>query len=312
MRPLGFFEWVVIDNCNLRCPYCVNKGEYSHKNSLKMLYRPGAEIVVAQKLVDVSQEFEKVIVNLTGGEPTVAVRIEEAVRLLAAAGNIEIRLITNLRAVDRFRRIAPYVSQVGVSLHVALRSEREINNIISVVNEYKQKLPVTISQVDNGLTSKDLAELARIQNETGLTIQYQTFIPPWTDNGKVVDGEKISSASFNRSLGKRCTLGYFYFLIEANGTLKYDLWCTTRKTGNNVSLVEEGFPGISHYLLRDMKKCPNKSCGCNYNYFFHDLYLQECQKKGYSQREIFLGENERTLSKFKRLVTKVKTRFRAG
>lgn len=275
-----------------------------------MLYKPGFELVVARKIVDVSHEFEKVIVNLTGGEPTVASKIEEAVKLLASAGNIEIRLITNLRAVDRFIKVAPFVSSVLVSIHIALRSEREINNIISVVNEFKDKLPISISQVDNGLTSKDYAELARIQLETGLTIQYQTFIPPWTDDGKVANAEKISASNFNRSLGKRCALGYFFFLIESDGTLKYDLWCTTRKTDNSVSMIEEGFSGISNYLLEDMKKCPNRSCGCNYNYFFHDLYLNECKIKGYSEREIFLGENERALSKIKRLFAKFKTTIR--
>jgi len=310
MRPLGFFEWVVVDNCNLRCPYCVNKGEYSHKSASRMLYKPGGELVVAQKLVDVSREFEKVIVNLTGGEPTVAANIEEAVKLLSSAGNIETRLITNLRAVERFRKIAPYVSSVLVSLHIALRSEWEISNIISVVNEYKEKLPITISQVDNGLDSKDYAELARIQNETGLTIQYQTFIPPWTDDGKVADGEKISASNFNRSLGKRCSLGYFYFLIEADGTLKYDLWCTTRQTGNHVNMVEKEFAGISGYLLDDMKKCPKKSCGCNYNYFFHDLYLHECRKKGYVLNEIFSGENDSFTSKVKRAYSQIKTRLK--
>ncbi len=312
MRALGFFEWVVIDNCNLRCSYCVNKGEYSHKIASQMLYNPGFELVVAQKIVDVSHEFEKVIVNLTGGEPTVASKIEEAVKLLASAGNIEIRLITNLRAVERFVKIVPYVSSINVSLHIALRSEREINNIISVVNTYQDKLPISISQVDNGLTTKDYSELARIQKETGLAIQYQTFIPPWTEDGKVADGEKITVSNFNRSLGKRCTLGYFYFLIEADGTLKYDLWCTTRKSGNSVSLVAEGFPGISHYLLHDMKKCPNSSCGCNYNYFFHELYLQECKKHGYAHKEIFTGDNERFVSKVKRAFTQIKTRMRAS
>jgi hypothetical protein len=272
-----------------------------------MLYKPGVELVVAQKLVEVSREFEKVIVNLTGGEPTVAAKIEDALQLLATAKNIEIRLITNLRAVERFKKVVPYVSTVLVSLHIPLRSEREINNIISVVNEYKEKVTINISQVDNRLSAQDYAILSRIQKETGLPVQYQTYIPPWTDDGKVKDGDKIAASYFNSSLGKRCTLGYFYFLIEADGTLKYDLWCTTRQTNNSVKMVEEGFPGISHYLLSEMKKCPKQACGCNYNYFHHDLYLQECRQKGYPNKEIFTGDNLRAMSKIKRIFSKIKT-----
>lgn len=310
MRSLGFFEWVVIDNCNLRCSYCVNKGEYSHKSKAQMIYVPEREISVAQKIVEVSDEFERMIVNLTGGEPTLAPRLDEAIRILAGAGNIEIRLITNLRAVERFRQIAPYLSLAYVSLHVALRDEQEIDAIIAAINDTKGSLQIFLTQVDFGLTKEDYLKLAKIQKQTGMKIEFQRFIPPWTEDGKLDDAEKISAESFRNSFGKRCALGYFYFLIEADGTLKYDLWCSDRKADKQVSLVENGFPGIGKYILDDMKKCPRQSCGCNYNYFFYDLYKKECRLKGYASSEVFGRYNIRIAAKLKQIFSSIKSRLR--
>lgn len=291
MHTFAFFEWVVVDNCNLKCSYCVNKTEYSHKSKEAMLYRPGNEVSVARRIVDISKEVEYIVVNLTGGEPTLAPRLEEAIRMLAAAGNIEIRLITNLRLVDRFKAIAPYLSQVLVSIHVSLRSREEIDAIIATVQEFKGKLQITLSQVDLELTADNRAELDRISRETGLSIIFQPFIVPWTEANAGHEIKKNTGA-YSSSFGKRCALGYFYFLIESDGTLKYDLWCITRKHSHSVSMVDEGFRGITAYILKDMKTCPNKSCGCNYNYFFHDLYLRECQSKTYARQELFAESDD--------------------
>ncbi len=256
-----------------------------------MLYRPGDEVTVARRIVELSREYERIVVNLTGGEPTLASHLEEAVRILAAAGNIEIWLITNLRLVDRFKAIARYLSQVLVSIHVSLRSREEIDAIIATANEYKGKLLITLSQVDMELSAHDRAELDRIGRETGFKILFQPFIVPWTE-ADAGDKRKKNTGAYISSIGKRCALGYFYFLIESDGTLKYDLWCTTRKHSHSVSLVDEAFPGLSSYILQDMKKCPNKSCGCNYNYLFYDRYLRECQSKNYAQSELFIESDD--------------------
>lgn len=308
-RGLAFFEWVVIDNCNLDCSYCVNKGEYSQKNPSRMRYTPGIEVKIAQKIREVSSEFDKVVVNLTGGEPTIASNIVEAVKELAGADNIEIRLITNLKAASRFEQIALYLSHILVSLHLAYRNEAEVDCIISTVNSFKDKVPITLSQVDLDLTPVIHARLARIQKETGLPISYQTFIPPWTEEGKIERGDEKTAASFQLSRGKRCSLGYFYFFIEADATLRYDLWCSS-ETSKEKSFLSPEPSGLSSCILSDMKKCPKQACGCNYNYFYHDLYLAECKRLGYSEREIFLGKNIRPLSRLGRLISKIKTYFR--
>ena len=33
VRELLYFEWIIYDNCNLNCPYCVTKGDFSHKEN---------------------------------------------------------------------------------------------------------------------------------------------------------------------------------------------------------------------------------------------------------------------------------------
>ena len=309
-RKFCFLEWVVIDNCNLDCSYCVNKGKYSQKNASQMKYVPGVELQVAKKIRSISPQFEKIVVNLTGGEPTVALHIVEAVKELAAAGNVEIRLITNLKATDRFEEIAPYLSSLLVSLHLDYRSNDDVERIISVVNAHKSTLPITLSQVNHDMSSEVHDKLARIKAATRLPISYQTFIPPWTDDGKMGKKNEISVANFQKSLGKRCSLGYFYFFIETDGTLRYDLWCSP-ENARNTSLLLPELTDLSTYVLDDMGKCPKLACGCNYNYCFHDLYLQECHQKGYSQKEIFLGNNLRIMSKILRIFSKIKTSVRA-
>ena len=310
-RKFCFLEWVVIDNCNLDCSYCVNKGKYSQKDASRMRYVPGIELQVAQKIRSISPQFEKIVVNLTGGEPTVALHIVEVVKELAAAGNVEVRLITNLKATDRFEEIAPYLSSVLVSLHLDYRSNDDVERIISVVNAHKSTLPITLSQVDHDMSSEVHNKLARIKAATRLPISYQTFIPPWTDDGKMEKRDVINVANFQKSLGKRCSLGYFYFFIETDGTLRYDLWCSP-ENARNTSFLSPELANLSTYVLDDMKKCPKLACGCNYNYSFHNLYLRECHQKGYPQKEIFFGNNLRIMSKIKRIFSKIKTSFWAS
>jgi len=276
-----------------------------------MRYVPGIELQVAQKIRSISPQFEKIVVNLTGGEPTVALHIVEVVKELAAAGNVEVRLITNLKATDRFEEIAPYLSSVLVSLHLDYRSNDDVERIISVVNAHKSTLPITLSQVDHDMSSEVHNKLARIKAATRLPISYQTFIPPWTDDGKMEKRDVINVANFQKSLGKRCSLGYFYFFIETDGTLRYDLWCSP-ENARNKSFLSSELADLSTYVLDDMKKCPKLACGCNYNYSFHDLYLRECRQRGYPQNEIFFGNNLRIMSKIKRIFSKIKTSFWAS
>ena len=130
-----------------------------------------------------------------------------------------------------------------------------------------------------------------------------------------------SHSSYSPSLGgieeeicpdvRYAVLLYFYFFIETDGTLRYDLWCSPEKAKNKSFLSSE-LADLSTYVLDDMKKCPKLACGCNYNYSFHDLYLRECRQRGYPQNEIFFGNNLRIMSKIKRIFSKIKTSFWAS
>ena len=285
MKEILIFEWVVVDNCNLKCDYCVNKGEFSHKDGEKLLYVSGREVDIAQKIVDLSSLAYTVVVNLTGGEPLLASRIKEVISILKTGKNIRINLISNFALIDRILDNLKDLNSILVSLHIHYRSEENIERLIAAINKAKQKTKISISQVDYNLSDAERKMLSHISSSTGQSISMQPFIPPWTDKGKVNNDREISDATFISSLGKRCSLGYFYYLLLPDGTFYYGLWCNknSRKTGNFLasSVKEEVFSAT------EMKKCPDSSCGCNYNLSFYEEYAAECRKLGCSQKEIF-------------------------
>lgn len=293
-KELLFFEWVIIDNCNLNCNYCVNKGEYSQKDRSKMNYIPGIEIEVAEKIVDISKLFEKVIVNLTGGEPLLANNIADVILILSSACNIEIKLITNFRLITKISNCVQNLSSLLVSLHIKQRTNNEILHLIELINQFKNKTSMTLSQVDHDLTIEDRKKLAQISLKTGKDIQFQTFIPPWTEDGKIEKGQEVSDTTFVKSLGKRCCLGYTHFFLNPDGSFYYGLWCNekTRKKGNfllRLSSIQDAF------FPDHMSKCPASSCGCNYNLFHYEVYRSICKKLGYKEEEIFGARNTKVI-----------------
>jgi hypothetical protein len=192
---------------------------------------------------------------------------------------------------DDILRVFPALNIHG-SLHVAHRSDEEIDELILLLNKYKGSLKISLSQVNHELTERDLKKLEAIREQTGRDIQMQTFIPPWTEAGKVENSQEISDANFVTSLGKRCCLGYSHFIIQPNGAFHYNLWCDerTRRTGNFLSIDADNF---NDFILTDMKKCPRTSCGCNYNIYNYSDYFSACQRLGYPPEEIFGPDNIR-------------------
>lgn len=293
-RELLLFEWVVVDNCNLNCSYCVNKGEYSQKPKSEMLYAPGLELDIARKIVELSSNAEQVVVNLTGGDPLLSKHFVELLTILASADNIQIRLITNMKLLknvaDRICDIYPEL-MIGGSIHAQYRSDEEIDQLVDFLNAYKGRLKIGLSQVDSDLSQEDRAKVDRLSEKTGMRVDFQKFIPPWTEAGRVEDAQRISDENFVPSLGKRCCLGFSHFLLLPDGSFCHDLWCQDRdgKTGSFLSLTQSN---LEKYMLEDMKKCPKSSCGCNYNLFNHSEYLSACHRLGYASDEIF-GFEER-------------------
>ena len=294
-RELILFEWVVIDNCNLNCNYCVNKGEYSQKTISEMMYVAGREIDIAKKIVELSSNADKVVVNLTGGDPLLSKYFVEVLAILASAGNVQIRLITNMKLLknvaEKICEICPDLI-IGGSIHAQYRSNEEIDQLADFLNEYKGRLNISLSQVDIELGQEDREKVARLIEKTGIAVDFQRFIPPWTEAGKIEDAQQLSDNNFVSSLGKRCCLGFSHFLLLPDGSFCHDLWCLDRatKTGDFLALTSSN---LNEYILEDMKKCPKTSCGCNYNVFNHPEYLAACKRLGYSEAEIFGPENLR-------------------
>ncbi|MDD2752125.1 MAG: radical SAM protein, partial [Candidatus Omnitrophica bacterium] len=171
-----FFDWAVIDDCNLNCSYCVNKGEYSQKEKSRISYVVGREIDIAKKIVEISRLVKKVIVAFSGGEPLLAQKIAEVIAVLSTAPNIEIRLITNLILIDRIMDYVPKLSQIVVSLHIKYRSSADVEFLISRINKLKNITKLSLAQVDYGLSVNDRKKLCEIESKTGKKIFFQTYI----------------------------------------------------------------------------------------------------------------------------------------
>ena len=315
-REFFFFEWVVVDNCNLDCSYCINKGEFSQKSKDKMKYVPGLEISIAQKIVELSDSADRVYVNLTGGDPLLSDYFIDVLKVLASAGNITVNLITNLKRINRYAddivRVFPALAING-SLHISFRSDHEIDNLIDFLNAYKSLVSISLSQVDYELTYEDRRKLALITNKTGMNIALQTYIPPWTDAGKIDNSEEILNSNFISSKGKRCCLGFSHFFLLPDGTFYYDLWCNdlTNKSGNFLGINPANF---GQFILDDMKKCPMSFCGCNYNTSSFLEYITACNRLGYDSLEVFSQNNQSILQhlkqKFYRGIASLRDGFR--
>ncbi len=289
-KELLCFEWVVYDNCNLRCDYCVNKGEYSHRNKEEINYVKGIEIDIARRIIELSPLGKEVRVNLTGGEPLLAENISDVITILTANKKIKVKLITNFRLIHRIDSVIGKLDRILVSLHIKSRTDQEIENMIESLNRYKSTVPIIISQVDHDLNDEDRRKLNYIRRKTHMFINMQQFIPPWTDDTK--DNKRISDSIYMPTKGKYCTLGYFYFLIHANGKFFSNLWCIDRN-----EIQQKNFLGDIHevtqlLLSSKLYKCPESSCGCNYNTFHYGIYFKECVKLGLERANIMDRKNE--------------------
>lgn len=289
-KQLLFYEWVAYDNCNLKCGYCVNKGEYSHKKKHEIMYNKGAEVNIANRIVELSDIGKKVLVTLTGGEPLLLERIDEVISILASRKNINVKLVTNFRLIDRIQPVIHKLDNILVSLHIKYRTDKEIEKIVEGLNKYKSSVPIIISQVDYKLTEDDRKKLNYIKQKTRMHVRMQTFIPPWVED--TVENREISDDIYVPTKGKYCTLGYFYYLIHPDGSYFPNLWCNDRSDSKKLDFLGD-VEDVREVLLRKkMLKCPVSSCGCNYNTFNYDNYLKECIREGKEKSLIMDRVNE--------------------
>ncbi|MEO5364866.1 MAG: radical SAM protein [Magnetococcus sp. WYHC-3] len=309
---LGFFEWAVIDTCNLPCHYCVNIGEYSHKGKSRRTYQPGIEGQIAQRLVALAPHFRRMVVNMTGGEPTTARDFAQVLRLLGQTPNIETRLITNLKHAAPLVEELRLLDSILVSVHAGYRTEADIDDMIAVLRALRGHVPrIKVEQVNYQLGPRERELLQRLQEGTGLPIGFQTFMPPWTAQGQMVDADSINRSHFRTTRGKRCALGVFYFMIQANGELDTGLWCHP-DTRRRIDLLapEADHPGA--FVEADMAPCRWENCGCNYNYFDQVTYLREALSRGYAPGELFWLPNQRLWPKVRRRLATLALRLRGA
>ncbi len=302
-RELILLEWTVIDNCNLNCSYCVNKGQYTHKPKDRILYVPGREVMVAEKIIQLSEYAEHIKIHLTGGEPLMADNIIKVFSLLTRSPKISITLITNLRQITELENhIVPFLRFFTIhgSIHIKFRTDEEINKIVSFINNYQEFLTLSLTQVDYELTENDRARLNEISEQTGLEIVFEPYIHPYSKKDGNLDdlsksqrlGVKLEEITekgevkATHPLAKRCCLGYSHFLVLPDGNFYYDLWCHSEayKEGDFLTLTSSN---INDYMLDEMKKCPYAYCPCNHNLFHYDYYLRACKRLGYPEHEIF-------------------------
>lgn len=289
-KQLLFFEWVAYDNCNLKCSYCVNKGEYSHKKKQEIIYKDGYEIDIAKRIVALVDAGKDIMVTLTGGEPLLVNRIDEVISLFAEHKNIKVKLVTNFRLIDRIQHVVHKLDNILVSLHIKYRSDDEIEKIIENINKYKSKVPIVISQVDYDLNEDDRRKLNHIKRKTRMYIRMQTFIPPWVED--TATNQELSDNIYVPTKGKYCSLGYFYYLIHPDGTFFPNLWCNNRDDAKKHDFLGD-IDDVKAVLLRKkMHICPESSCGCNYNTFQYDTYLKECIKLGHDKSLIMDRMND--------------------
>ncbi|MBC8177194.1 MAG: hypothetical protein ISR61_05090 [Desulfobacteraceae bacterium] len=310
-RRLLYFEWVIIDRCDMCCSYCIDKGVFAQKLSQDVLYVPGSELRTAEKIVELCSYAETVVVSICAAEPLMAVYIKEVLSILARSYNITVRLFTNLNRIvtycEDIVRLSPRIEVVG-SLHISYHNDEWVERIIKFINQYKNTVRLRLGQVDHELTLEDRKKLSRITRECGLPICFVTYIQPHSPSAaSEASSQKAQNESkFPVSLGKRCCLGYSHFLINPDGTFKHGLWCTENKVGSFHDLQPSTF---DQYMPAEMRKCPKVYCGCNYNVHDYDAYFETCKRLGYPKREIVQPVVERPRERLKRKISALRSKY---
>ena len=310
-RRMLYFEWVIIDRCNMFCSYCIDKGVFSQKASQNVLYVPGLELKTAEKIIELSDCAETVIVSICAAEPLLAVYIKDVLSILGRSNNITVRLITNLTLIETccedIVHLSPRIDVFG-SLHISYHNDEWVERIIRFINQYKNSVRLSLSQVDHELTLEDRNKLSRITRECELPICFQTcFQPNPPSAASETSGQKDQNESkFPGSLGKRCFLGYSHFLINPDGTFKYGLWCTENKVASFHEVKPSTF---DHFMSVEMRKCPNAYCSCSYNVLDYEVYLETCKHLGYPKKEIVQHIVKRPHKRLKRKISALRSKY---
>ena len=297
------FFWLVSTQCNLNCEYCIAR---DYADELDFQQQEADELLIADRLIEISKLVKRVKVDIGGiKEPLFIKNLDPVIRRLKSVPNIELSLTTNFSHIRNIENSISYLDKILVSIHIKQRTKSEIDQLISDINRYKKLTWIALTQVDYFLEQEDLENIAKIETETQIPVEFIMYQYSTTEqNDNSPESESIKKYYINSS-GKLCSFGYLHFYIFPDGTFFYDLFCRsgTRKKDNFLSELDVIKPLL---FPDDLKICPYNYCSCNHNITFHEEYTDACKRLGYAENYMFKNEFRSEYGVLKSEYTKLK------
>lgn len=184
-RTIDYLRISVIDNCNLRCTYCMPLKGLSFTPSAGLLSAVEIERVVAAAA---GVGFRKI--RLTGGEPTLRADIVEIVRRVASTPGIEdVAMTTNGILLPRLAGDLRAAGLSRVNIHVDTLDRDRIERLMRFSNiddvwagicaaEDAGLTPIKLNAVIvRGHNEADVVELARLTMERDWHVRFIELMP---------------------------------------------------------------------------------------------------------------------------------------
>lgn len=280
------FFWFVSMQCNLDCEYCIAR-DYTDELDI---HNKADNLKIADKLIEISKLVKRVKVDIGGlKEPLYVKNLDNVIRKLKSAGNIELSLTTNFFGITNIANAIPLLDKILLSIHIKQRTSAEINQLIADINMYKQHTWIALTQVDYALQQEDLENIARIEYETGIPVEFVMYQYSTTQKNNSMPEKESIKKLFIDSGERFCSFGYLHFYILPDGTFLHSLFCRskTRKRDNFLADIDELMPLL---FPGEMQVCPYDYCSCNHNITFYKEYCKACSDLGYNRLNMFSDE----------------------
>jgi len=279
--------WLPLWKCNFKCPYCngwkdTNALEFQPLNTL---------IEVWENLLNkIHYSHEEIIVNITGGEPTIYPNIFKFIKYLTNKVT-RIHICSNLSFnADEFLNLKiPYdkISFIATFHPSCISVNNFINNLITL-KQYIENNTVNFVADENNLKKQEF--FIKKINDCGIKtnplllkffgqdLSKGTFVKKNFDNFETLNSkselnvikklrntQKIETcdneSSKQVSFEKKCLAGYKYIQIFPNGNIK--------KCSKDTTYLGNIFNGDIH-LYEEPHRCKEKFCSFHYNLILND------------------------------------------